>query len=74
MTNGELLNRITEDAQAYRLDARASIARNKHMNTLRGHCLLSQDEIDALLVDFINFVGVQCGVDFGLYVKDFRGD
>ena len=26
--------------------------------------------VDALLVDFINYVGVCCGVDYGMYTKD----
>jgi hypothetical protein len=31
---------------------------------------LKDEEDKAVVVDFINFVGMCCGVDFGLYTKD----
>jgi hypothetical protein len=31
---------------------------------------IHQDDIDALLVDFINFVGMKQCVDYGMYTSD----
>ena len=78
MTRGELLNLLTSDARKYRDGALASVERNIHMNDLASRDLqrlkrnrqLIQRLIDALLVDFINMVGVGQCVDCALYTKD----
>ena len=72
MNRGEFLDLLTKFAQDYRERAVASVSRNKHMNELGGQCDLSQDEVDALLTDFINFIGVTQGVDYGLYASDLK--
>jgi len=36
------------------------------MNTLQGQ-LIPQDIIDAVLVDFVNWVGVHQGLDYAMY-------
>ena len=77
MTRGELLNLLEKEAKHYRLQALASIKRSKHMNDLSGKDLvqlkknqqLTQRMIDALLVDFINAVGVSQCLDYCLYTK-----
>jgi len=33
---------------------------------------IPQEVVDALLVDFINYVGVWQGVDYGMYTKDLN--
>lgn len=35
---------------------------------------LDQDHIDAVLVDFLNFVGVRMWVDYAMYTKDLNDD
>lgn len=80
MTNGELLNLLTEEAKKYHRKALSSVERNWHMNNLSSKDLqrliknqqLTQDLIDALLVDFINFIGVGLCVDYGLYTKNIQ--
>lgn len=69
MTTGDLLNFLANDARAYRLGAEASIRRNDHMNDATG-VPLDQRDIDALLVDFLNFIAAKRCVDFGLYASD----
>ncbi len=77
MTKGELLNLLTKEAKKYRKKAFRSIQRNVHMNDLSPEDIeylkknrkLTRKTIDALLVDFINYVGVSQCVDFGLYTK-----
>ncbi|MDO8571687.1 MAG: hypothetical protein Q7R79_03330, partial [bacterium] len=78
MTRGELLNFLTEESKKYRQTALSSLERNGHMNDLSKEDIsklntdgqLIQRVVDALLVDFINFVGVNQCVDYGLYTKD----
>jgi len=70
MTIGDYLKTMTELAKKYRGQASDSIRRNQHMNDLGGECRLTQDEIDAILTDFINFVGVTNCCDYGLYTRD----
>ena len=71
MTIGELCKLLETDAKRYRLTAKQSIQRNHHMNTCR-YPIASQNFIDALLVDFINFIAQRQGLDLGLYTKDLR--
>jgi hypothetical protein len=70
MTTGTLLGMLTADATEYRLIARESIKSNNHTHHASGKYLY-KDDIDALLVDFINFVASRSGVDYGLKVDDF---
>lgn len=80
MTRGELLNLLTKEAKRYRRQAIASIERNGHMNDLSRKDIirlkkdrqLTQRVLDALLVDFINAVGVGQCIDYGLCTKDVK--
>lgn len=71
-TRGELLSFLDKMGKEYRLDCEKSINRNNHMNELEKHVELNQDIIDAILVDFINFIGINQNVDYGLYAKDWK--
>ena len=42
------------------------------MNNLKGECSISQDDVDAVLVDFINNIAVKRGIDYGLYTEDIK--
>lgn len=66
----EFLELMHSRAKSYRLDAVKSINRNSHMNSLGGKCELDQDQIDAVLTDFINFNGMKMGCDYGLFACD----
>lgn len=66
MTRGELVKYLEQVARDYRTDALLSINRNSHMNELNGVSYLSQQQVDAVLVDFINFVAACQGIDLGL--------
>jgi hypothetical protein len=74
MTKRELLEYLERTAKEYRLGCRESLIRNSHMNDLGGECDVDQKLVDAILVDFINKVGVDQWVDYGLYTKDLRGE
>lgn len=77
MTRGKLLNLLDGEATRYREEALSSIERNRHMNDLSEKDIAKLKEnrewaqriADALLVDFVNFVGVGQGLDYGLYTK-----
>jgi hypothetical protein len=79
ITRGELLNFLTKEAKRYRTTALKSLKRNRHMNTLSKKDLLKlrnlhsiQEFIDAILVDFINSVGVGQGIDYALYTENLE--
>lgn len=65
MTNGELLSFLEKRAIEYREGALSSIRRNRHMNEHTG-ADIAQEDVDALLVDFINFIASRMGGDYGL--------
>lgn len=72
MTTGELLDLLFTDAEEYIEGSKKSVLRNTHMNELNPSNQIRQDVIDAVVVDFINFVGGKRGVDVGMYTKDLR--
>lgn len=66
---------LTKCATEYRKDCQESLYRNRHMNDFvfkPDRPVVSQEIVDAILVDFINFVGMKnCG-DVGLYTQDIQ--
>lgn len=72
MTVLEILKLLTEEAKDYRKRCVESINRSSHMNNCKGKCNISQDDVDAVLVDFINKIGSRRWVDYGLYTKDLQ--
>lgn len=73
MTKIDLLDYLTAQAKEQRLDVNAALKRNTHMHAYRGKPI-SQNAIDAILVGFINSVGVHQGVDLALYTRDLEED
>jgi hypothetical protein len=69
-TSGELLQLVTNFAKEYAVKGVESIRRNNHMNKVSIGDELSKNVVDAVLVDFINYIGLSYGVDFGLYIQD----
>jgi len=71
---GDVLGALSNYAKSYceENDPVDSVIRNKHMNDLRGKYQrrLTKDMVDAVVVDFINYIGgVNC-VDYAMYTKD----
>jgi hypothetical protein len=71
MTKIELLDYLKSEARSFRAD-RDSFERNKHMHN--ADCTPSQEEVDAVLVGFINQIGLSQGVDYGLYAVDLSAE
>ena len=67
MTSGELLKMLEAAAVAYRMDPKCAW-RNRRMNRLKKQDKkhLKKKVVEAVLIDFINFVGSCQGVDLGL--------
>jgi hypothetical protein len=66
----ELLTLLTEAAMRYRLRAMRSLDVNAHTHRMDPDNTPSQDQLDAVLTDFINaFAGGQ-GIDYALYSRD----
>jgi hypothetical protein len=72
MTREELLNMLTKSAKEYAPTAKGSIVKNRHMNELGETVTVTQEEVDALIAGFINFVGASYAVDYGLKASDLR--
>jgi hypothetical protein len=66
----EVLEKTADYAKKYRSEAQQSLERNNHMNQIEDGEQVQQRIIDAVLVDFINYIGVKHGIDFGMYTKD----
>jgi hypothetical protein len=47
-----------------------SVKGNSHMNELSDDIKMTSEEAEAVIVDFINYVGVQSCIDYGLYTRD----
>ena len=72
-TTLDVLQAFERDARAYRLLAMKSVARSSHMKQASGS-KIGQPDIDGLLVDFINFIAAQRGVDYALKTGDLGGE
>jgi hypothetical protein len=78
MKTEELLQSLARYAGLYYKDAVKSIEKNRHMNGLTNDDLyaigrneaLVRKIVDAVIVDFINFIGAQHCADFAMYTKD----
>ena len=66
MTKGELLSLIEKEGRRYSKEAINSMKINKHMHDCKNP-KASQAFIDAILVDFINYIAYGQGVDYGLH-------
>jgi len=74
MTNTEFVDILIKHAKGYRPGSAASIKRNHHMNIFSGDPV-DQGLVDATIVDFINYVGLnQCCLDVALYASDLLED
>ena len=71
MTSGDYMKRLDDFAKQYcKQNVNESVIRNKHMNKLKGDEIISKDISDAIIVDFINFVGSKFCLDYGMYTID----
>jgi len=66
VTRSQLINWIMDRTVEYRKKCKDSVERNSRMNNLKGRLDINQDEIDAILVDFVNYCGNHQGLDYGL--------
>ena len=74
MKNIDLLNLLKDYATAYRMIAPNSILWNTHMNDCEIGANIEQKHVDAILVDFINYIGSCNCVDYALYTSDIKKD
>ena len=68
MTRGALINLLIREAKDYREDNNR-YTKSQHMHDLREP--VDSKVEDAVLVGFINYVGLGQGLDVALYTKDF---
>jgi hypothetical protein len=69
MSRIELLEMLRKYATSYRKDEN-SVTRNYHLTMLKEEP--SQEVKDAILTDFINYVGYQQCVDYALSAEDLK--
>lgn len=78
LTIQQYLELITNQAKTYRFEAKKSVLRNDHLNSMDAMDIVyfktyfNQHIIDAILSDFINFIAANQGVDYGLHSTDLR--
>jgi len=65
MTNGELMKMLIKHAKDYAPGCAESVVRNKHMNVFQADDI-EREVSDAIIVDFLNFIGGRHGMDLGL--------
>ena len=70
MTRGELLNYLTKEAMEFRKHPK-SISINNHLTGIDENNMPSKEQIDGILVGFINYIGISQGIDYALSYKDF---
>jgi len=71
MKLSDLLNHLASCAARYRTHASSAIALNAHMHEYEGEPL-SQEAVDALLSNFLNFLGASWGVPYAIVASDFE--
>ena len=68
----ELLQLLTKYAKEYHQKGTDSLERNRHMHQDRWPDSIRQTTIDAVLVDYINFIAANYYIDYALYTKDLQ--
>ena len=70
MTKGELLNYLTKEAMEFRKRPKF-ISINNHLTGIDENNMPSKEQIDGILVGFINHIGISQGIDYVLSYEDF---
>lgn len=72
----DLLKLVEGNIREYRQNANKSLRINGHMNNqvMDGRENIPQEVVDALLVDFLNYLGADQGVDYGMYTCHLKED
>lgn len=68
----ELLQLQSKLAKEYVKEASKSVVLNHHMNELEDYEEIEQKHIEAVVVDFINFMGRKWGIDYAMYTEDLK--
>ena len=71
MSKGELLVFLTKEVVKFK-ERQNFIIINKHLTGIDKNNMPSKEQIDGVLVAFINSVGMSQGVDYALSYKDFE--
>lgn len=72
MNKIQLTELLIKRAKEYSKDAQSSLVRNNHMNEIDDGEIVQQRIIDAVVVDYINFIGNKMCMDIALYVEDLK--
>lgn len=72
MTKRELIDLLVKRAKEYRNNAQESLVGNRHMNKIEEGEQVQQRHIDAVITDFINFIGNKMCMDVALYTDDLN--
>ena len=70
----EYLDLAKKSAIKYRKEAQESLVRNNHMNEIEDGEQIQQRHVDAVLTDFLNYMGREKGVDYALYTEDLNNE
>lgn len=71
MTRGELLQYLTKEAVKFG-EQPDFISINKHLTGIDENNIPSKEQIDGVIVAFINYIGVSLCIDYALSYKDLE--
>ena len=74
MTKGDFLAHLANYAIDYNKSAPESVVKNHHMNQLDADAVVDKTVSDAVVIDFINYIGVRMGVEYAMYTSDLVGE
>lgn len=72
-SKADVLNYLSQMAKQYAPKANENIHRNSHMNAVNPTDTIPQHLVNALLVDFVNYIAINQGVDLAMYTSDAEG-
>ena len=73
MSGGDYIKLLDEFAVGYcKNNPAKSVIRNKHMNELIGDEIITKNIAEAIVVDFVNYVGTKLNLDHGLYTGNLN--
>lgn len=72
MNKGQLMEMLVNNAKEYINDSEESIKRNSHMNEVSKSETINRIHSEAVITDFLNFVGTKQGLDLGMYTSDLK--
>ena len=73
MTRGELLDYLTKEAKRF-TSSTSFICMNEHLTGVSAKDMPNKQQIDGVVVAFINYIGMSLGIDYALNSNDLENE